>query len=114
MASIPLIHPDGSPHLENIEKIGRIIAETRKEAMALLEKKNYWRSVLWKGGRVEYWVDALIGEGVGSISDVTWPVIFRMRRNPAYKHLGKVGEEKLATLAGIGPRPVWVPGRWQG
>jgi len=98
--------------MENIAKVERMLLKQIEDEAALEAKRAMWRAALWKGARVDYWIDALIAENIAGISDITWPLILRMRRNPGYKNLGAVGERRLAELAGLGPRPVWVPGRY--
>jgi len=112
VAFIRLLHDDGTPHLENIAEIERQLIAQHQGNIRVLQKREYWKSVLWNSQRVQYWIDALILEGVESLDFVTWLLIIKMMRNRAYKHLGKKGADQLAARAGIGERPQWVPGHW--
>lgn len=75
-------------------------------------KRQYWAGVLWKRERADRWITALIAEGIACLSALTWADILRMERSKNYKQLGRKGADRLAELAGLGPRPKWEPGHY--
>jgi hypothetical protein len=110
MLWVTILNDDGTPNPEKTAEFNRLVATPTSPQ--LCPKRRYWSDVLWKGERSNYWAEALIGEGVERLSDVSWTVILRMERSRKYKQLGKKGADRLAKFAGLGPRPKWEPGRY--
>lgn len=115
--SIQFRRPDGTPDEAAEAEVERLLAlaDAERDARSSAEnaRRERWAKVLWKGGRVEYWITALLSEGVESLAGVTWALILRLERSKKYEQLGRRGGNKLAEIAGLGPRPVWTPGRYE-